>query len=119
MWEGVPDDLTAALQIDGFTYFFKGDHYFRFNDRTFSIDKANPPFPRPFAYWWFGCRDAPKTLDNVMEDEYNEEVGEEYDEEMYTDDGDEQINDTAESSSGKVITPLLASLWLVCISLYL
>ena len=21
----------------------------------FQIDKADPPFPRPAGYWWFGC----------------------------------------------------------------
>lgn len=29
--------------------------YWRFNDRAFRIDTADPPFPRPAGYWWFGC----------------------------------------------------------------
>ena len=23
--------------------------------KCFQIDKADPPFPRPAGYWWFGC----------------------------------------------------------------
>ena len=23
--------------------------------KSFQIDKADPPFPRPAGYWWFGC----------------------------------------------------------------
>ncbi|XP_034238116.1 matrix metalloproteinase-16 isoform X3 [Thrips palmi] len=60
-WEGLPNDLDAALQYtNGFTYFFKGGQYYRFNDRAFAVDVANPPFPRPAGYWWFGCRSATK-----------------------------------------------------------
>jgi len=56
-WEGVPNDLDAALQYtNGYTYFFKGGSYWRFNDRAFMVDSADPPFPRPAGYWWFGCR---------------------------------------------------------------
>jgi hypothetical protein len=37
-WEGIPDNLDAALQYtNGYTYFFKRGHYYRFNDRTFSV----------------------------------------------------------------------------------
>lgn len=47
-WEGVPNNLDAALQYtNGFTYFFKDDTYYRFNDRTFTVDASDPPFPRP------------------------------------------------------------------------
>ncbi|TMW45406.1 hypothetical protein DOY81_009518, partial [Sarcophaga bullata] len=36
-WEGLPNSLDAASAItNGYTYFFKGDKYYRFNDRTFS-----------------------------------------------------------------------------------
>ena len=29
--------------------------YFRFDDRTFSVDDGNPSFPRKSGPWWFGC----------------------------------------------------------------
>ncbi|KAL1450024.1 hypothetical protein WDU94_002486 [Cyamophila willieti] len=60
-WEGVPDNIDAALHYtNGYTYFFKGSQYWRFNDKTFSVDSADPPFPRNSGYWWFGCRSATK-----------------------------------------------------------
>ncbi|XP_054013663.1 matrix metalloproteinase-14 isoform X4 [Hylaeus anthracinus] len=67
-WEGIPDNLDASIVYRGYTYFFKGDAYYRFNDRTFSMDVADPAFPRSTAYWWFGCRSANKgTLeDNTL-----------------------------------------------------
>ncbi|KAL5286123.1 Mmp1 family protein [Megaselia abdita] len=62
-WEGLPINIDAALQYtNGYTYFFKGDKYYRFNDRTFSVDAADPPFPRPSAHWWFGCKNSPSTF---------------------------------------------------------
>ncbi|CRK95035.1 CLUMA_CG008519, isoform B [Clunio marinus] len=67
-WEGIPDNIDAALQYtNGYTYFFKGDKYYRFNDRTFSIDSADPAFPRPSAHWWFGCKDTPYQYSGNME----------------------------------------------------
>ncbi|XP_046410034.1 matrix metalloproteinase-14 isoform X1 [Neodiprion fabricii] len=66
-WEGLPDNIDAALAYHGYTYFFKGGAYYRFNDRTFSVDQADPAFPRANGYWWFGCRSASKgTLGNVQ-----------------------------------------------------
>ncbi|XP_025413981.1 matrix metalloproteinase-16 isoform X2 [Sipha flava] len=60
-WDGIPDNLDAALHYtNGYTYFFKDDNYYRFNDRTFAVDVADPPFPRNAGYWWFGCRAANK-----------------------------------------------------------
>ncbi|XP_066601037.1 stromelysin-2 isoform X2 [Prorops nasuta] len=59
-WEGVPDNVDAALTYHGYTYFFKNNAYYRFNDRTFSVDYAEPAFPRATAYWWFGCKSASK-----------------------------------------------------------
>ena len=48
--------IDAALQWNnGRTYFFKKGQYWRFNDREFTIDRANPPFPRDASHWWFGC----------------------------------------------------------------
>jgi len=53
---GVPPSLEGAVQWqNGKTYFFKQGGYWRFNDRRFSIDRQNPPFPRVTAEWWFGC----------------------------------------------------------------
>ena len=55
LWS-LPSNMDAALQWDnGRTYFFKAGDYWRFNDRKFSIDRADPAFPRPSAQWWFGC----------------------------------------------------------------
>lgn len=60
-WEGVPDNLDAAFQYtNGYTYFYKDDGYYRFNDRQFAVDSANPAFPRSSASWWFGCKSAPR-----------------------------------------------------------
>ncbi|XP_043683851.1 matrix metalloproteinase-14 isoform X4 [Vespula pensylvanica] len=59
-WEGLPDNLDGAVIYQGYTYFFKDKGYYRFNDRTFSVDVAEPAFPRATAYWWFGCKSASK-----------------------------------------------------------
>ncbi|XP_034951393.1 matrix metalloproteinase-14 isoform X2 [Chelonus insularis] len=65
-WEGLPDNLDAAITYNRYTFFFKDNAYYRFNDRTFSVDVADPAFPRATAYWWFGCRSASRgTLGNV------------------------------------------------------
>ncbi|XP_011505400.1 PREDICTED: matrix metalloproteinase-14 isoform X1 [Ceratosolen solmsi marchali] len=65
-WEGVPDNIDASLEYHGYTYFFKDKAYYRFNDKTFSVDVANPAFPRATGYWWFGCRSINKgTLSNI------------------------------------------------------
>ncbi|KAJ9594898.1 hypothetical protein L9F63_013803, partial [Diploptera punctata] len=59
-WEGIPDNLDSAVQYtNGYTYFFKKGQYYRFNDRSFSVDAAVPPFPRSAGTWWFGCKDKP------------------------------------------------------------
>ncbi|XP_031783895.1 matrix metalloproteinase 1 isoform X1 [Nasonia vitripennis] len=66
-WEGIPDNVDASITYHGYTYFFKDNAYFRFNDRSFSVDVASPSFPRSIAYWWFGCRSTSKgTLENVQ-----------------------------------------------------
>lgn len=28
------------------------------------VDAADPPFPRPSAHWWFGCKNSPSTFTN-------------------------------------------------------
>ncbi|XP_058837525.1 matrix metalloproteinase-19 isoform X1 [Topomyia yanbarensis] len=65
-WEGLPNNIDAALQYtNGYTYFFKDDKYYRFNDRTFAIDESDPPFPRPVAHWWYGCKNSPSTFNTL------------------------------------------------------
>ncbi|XP_012056897.1 PREDICTED: matrix metalloproteinase-14 [Atta cephalotes] len=64
-WEGIPNHINAAVTYKGYTYFFQDNAYYRFNDRLFKVDDANPAFPRSTAYWWFGCKSANKgTLGN-------------------------------------------------------
>ncbi|KAM7344269.1 matrix metalloproteinase 1 isoform 2-T4 [Cochliomyia hominivorax] len=76
-WEGLPNSLDAALQYtNGYTYFFKGDKYYRFNDRTFAVDSADPPFPRPSAHWWFGCKNTPSTTGNIVDNSQETELHE-------------------------------------------
>lgn len=37
-WDGIPDNIDAALHYtNGYTYFFKDENYYRFNDRTFAV----------------------------------------------------------------------------------
>merc|ERR1712047_137930 len=54
---GIPASVDTAFVWggNGKTYFFKKGQYWRFNDREFTIDRANPPFPRDASHWWFGC----------------------------------------------------------------
>ncbi|XP_028129859.1 matrix metalloproteinase-14 isoform X2 [Diabrotica virgifera virgifera] len=59
-WDGIPNNIDAAFQwTNGYTYFYKNNAYYRFNDRAFAVDVTTPAFPRSTAYWWFGCKDAP------------------------------------------------------------
>lgn len=74
-WEGIPNNLDDALQYsNGYTYFFKDGQYYRFNDRGFTVDEADPPFPRPVGYWWLGCKSSasqrvePSTRNDVPDD---------------------------------------------------
>ncbi|XP_014475595.1 PREDICTED: matrix metalloproteinase-14 isoform X4 [Dinoponera quadriceps] len=71
-WQGIPDHVNAAVTYKGYTYFFQDNAYYRFNDRTFSVDSADPAFPRSTAYWWFGCKSANRgTLeDNNVHSEF-------------------------------------------------
>jgi hypothetical protein len=44
--------VVSTLRCSGTT----AEHtYWRFNDREFTIDRANPAFPRAASQWWFGC----------------------------------------------------------------
>lgn len=60
-WGGVPAAPDAAVAFLGHTYFFKGSVYYRFNDSSFSVEEASPPFPRSTAYWWLRCGMSPTT----------------------------------------------------------
>lgn len=31
------------------------------------VDAADPPFPRPTAHWWFGCKNTPSQFSGNME----------------------------------------------------
>jgi len=63
-WVGLPGNLDDALHYsNGYTYFFKGGSYYRFNDRAFRVDSADPAFPRPTGYWWFGCSGSSQLQD--------------------------------------------------------
>jgi len=59
-WDGIPDNIDDVIHYsNGFTYFFKKGFYYRFNDATFSVSKsAQPSYPRPMGYWWFGCPES-------------------------------------------------------------
>ena len=55
-WD-LPNDIDGAVQwTNRRTYFFKNGQYYRFNDRRFTIDSADPEFPREAGPWWFGCQ---------------------------------------------------------------
>lgn len=50
-WEGLPNNVDAGLQYtNGYTYFFKDDKYYRFNDRTFSVSSKLFKFKVLFLY---------------------------------------------------------------------
>ena len=56
-WD-LPNNIDGAVQWSNRrTYFFKNGQYYRFNDRRFTIDSADPDFPRDAGPWWFGCTD--------------------------------------------------------------
>lgn len=53
-------DITHAILYFSFSSNMALDlpqdgDYWRFNDRAFRVDSADPAFPRPTGYWWFGC----------------------------------------------------------------
>ncbi|XP_037076388.1 matrix metalloproteinase-24-like [Pollicipes pollicipes] len=62
-WGNLPDGLDAALTYsNGRSYFFKKGYYYRFDDARFRVDNADPPYPRPSGYWWFGCKSQSSSL---------------------------------------------------------
>lgn len=37
-WKGIPDNINAVLHYtNDYTYFFKNENYYRFNDKTFAV----------------------------------------------------------------------------------
>jgi len=56
VWRGLPNKITSAfLWINGLTYFFDKEKYYRFNDLSFKVEEASPPYPRYNAEYWFSC----------------------------------------------------------------
>ncbi|KAJ8252540.1 hypothetical protein COCON_G00218520 [Conger conger] len=51
-WNGVPDDLDASFSVngDGYSYFFKGDHYLKLDDNTLKFIKFGS-----VKADWLGC----------------------------------------------------------------
>ena len=60
-WQGVPSNIDAAFQWKNKkTYFFKSRNYWRFNDDSVEVDRANPTYPRNTGEWWFNCPKKPR-----------------------------------------------------------
>ncbi|CAH1984950.1 unnamed protein product [Acanthoscelides obtectus] len=96
-WEGVPDNMNAAFQwTNGYTYFFKDNAYYRFNDRAFAVDQTTPAFPRSTAYWWFGCTNAPSgtIAPSESKKEWLRTAGTADGEESYSDGRWQSVNET-------------------------
>jgi hypothetical protein len=59
-WRGVPSDLDAAMTwTDGFTYFFKGRLFWRFDN---IMIKTDDHYPLPAPQHWVGCPEKPDTI---------------------------------------------------------
>jgi matrix metalloproteinase-14 (membrane-inserted) len=42
VWRGLPMKITAAFKwVNGRTYFFSGDQYYRYNDHLFRVSICN------------------------------------------------------------------------------
>jgi len=62
-WGDIPSNLDSVLTYsNGRSYFFKKGFYYRFDDARFRVDDADPPYPRPAGYWWFGCKSQSSSL---------------------------------------------------------
>ena len=60
MWKGVPYDIDGVFQYhDKKTYFFKGKHFWEFNDERMEVAKTSPMASGEF---WLHC---PKELVGV------------------------------------------------------
>ena len=53
MWRGIPSDVDAAFQyIDGKTYFFKGKHFWQFDDNSMMVVNLTP---KRIGIHWMQC----------------------------------------------------------------
>lgn len=63
MWPGIPENgLDAAVSLsdsygNNFTYFFKDNQYWKFNDKAYSVFLSQPPYPKRVSTHLFGCRE--------------------------------------------------------------
>lgn len=32
---------------------------------SLQVDQSDPPFPRPTAHWWYGCKNTPSTFNTL------------------------------------------------------
>lgn len=104
-WQGLPDNIDAAFQYtNGYTYFYKDNAYYRFNDRLFAVDPVNPAFPRSTAFWWYGCKNMPKGTIGTS-DSRNNIAHEESDYDTGSDTVGDNVFDAGKSES-KTITYL-------------
>lgn len=58
VWTGLPSRVTDAfLWLNGITYFFDNEKYYRFNDYQFRVENAVSIYPRNNMDTWFNCRE--------------------------------------------------------------
>lgn len=62
IWRGLPPRISEAfLWVNGITYFFDNEKYYRFNDLAFRVEEdAVPRYPRLNKDYWFGCNNLNK-----------------------------------------------------------
>uniref|UniRef100_A0AAQ5YHD5 72 kDa type IV collagenase n=1 Tax=Amphiprion ocellaris TaxID=80972 RepID=A0AAQ5YHD5_AMPOC len=49
-WNGIPDDINSAFSLNDYSYFFKGNHYFKLEDSSLKIVKLGE-----ITKDWLGC----------------------------------------------------------------
>jgi len=51
-WNGIPDNIDSAFSLNGidYSYFFKGNHYFKLEDSSLKIVKLGE-----ITKDWLGC----------------------------------------------------------------